>query len=356
MERAGFLVDADALETLGKMFRKRIGELTDEIGAMAGVQINLNSPKQLGEHPICARILEYRKYQKLESTYIHSLLELRDGEGRIHTRFDQVATATGRISSAEPNLQNIPVRTELGREIRRAFIASPGCKLVDADYSQIELRVLAHMSGDETMISAFREGQDIHARTAAEVYGVPLDQVTHEMRSRSKAVNFGIVYGISDFTLAKNISVSRKEAREFIDRYFERYPGVKKYMDEAVKTGKEKGYVETLMGRRRYLPELSSANFNVRAFGERCAMNSPIQGTAADIIKLAMIAVARRIQAENLRARLILQVHDELIVEAPEDEVDRVKALLKDCMEGVVALKVPLRADISTGGDWRECK
>ena len=387
MERAGFLVDADALETLGKTFRKRIGELTDEIGAMAGVQINLNSPKQLGEllfeklgirppkktargystsaevleqladeHPICARILEYRKYQKLESTYIHSLLELRDGEGRIHTRFDQVATATGRISSAEPNLQNIPVRTELGREIRRAFIASPGCKLVDADYSQIELRVLAHMSGDETMISAFREGQDIHARTAAEVYGVPLDQVTHEMRSRSKAVNFGIVYGISDFTLAKNISVSRKEAREFIDRYFERYPGVKKYMDEAVKTGKEKGYVETLMGRRRYLPELSSANFNVRAFGERCAMNSPIQGTAADIIKLAMIAVARRIQAENLRARLILQVHDELIVEAPEDEVDRVKALLKDCMEGVVALKVPLRADISTGGDWRECK
>ena len=387
MERAGFLVDADALETLGKMFRKRIGELTDEIGALAGVQINLNSPKQLGEllfeklgirppkktargystsaevleqladeHPICARILEYRKYQKLESTYIHSLLELRDGEGRIHTRFDQVATATGRISSAEPNLQNIPVRTELGREIRRAFIASPGCKLVDADYSQIELRVLAHMSGDETMISAFREGQDIHARTAAEVYGVPLDQVTHEMRSRSKAVNFGIVYGISDFTLAKNISVSRKEAREFIDRYFERYPGVKKYMDEAVKTGKEKGYVETLMGRRRYLPELSSANFNVRAFGERCAMNSPIQGTAADIIKLAMIAVARRIQAENLRARLILQVHDELIVEAPEDEVDRVKALLKDCMEGVVALKVPLRADISTGGDWRECK
>ncbi|MCI5660740.1 MAG: DNA polymerase I, partial [Clostridia bacterium] len=387
MERAGFLVDADALEALGKMFRKRIGELTDEIGAMAGVQINLNSPKQLGEllfeklgirppkktargystsaevleqladeHPICARILEYRKYQKLESTYIHSLLELRDGEGRIHTRFDQVATATGRISSAEPNLQNIPVRTELGREIRRAFIASPGCKLVDADYSQIELRVLAHMSGDETMISAFREGQDIHARTAAEVYGVPLDQVTHEMRSRSKAVNFGIVYGISDFTLAKNISVSRKEAREFIDRYFERYPGVKKYMDEAVKTGKEKGYVETLMGRRRYLPELSSANFNVRAFGERCAMNSPIQGTAADIIKLAMIAVARRIQAENLRARLILQVHDELIVEAPEDEVDRVKALLKDCMEGVVALKVPLRADISTGGDWRECK
>ena len=387
MERAGFLVDADALEALGRTFKAKIASLTDEIGAMAGIQINLNSPKQLGEllferlgirapkktargystsaevleqladeHPICARILEYRKYQKLESTYIHSLLELRDPEGRIHTRFDQVATATGRISSAEPNLQNIPVRTELGREIRRAFIASPGCRLVDADYSQIELRVLAHMSGDETMISAFREGQDIHARTAAEVYGVPLDQVTHEMRSRSKAVNFGIVYGISDFTLAKNISVSRKEAREFIERYFERYPGVKKYMDEAVKAGKERGYVETLMGRRRYLPELSSSNFNVRAFGERCAMNSPIQGTAADIIKLAMIAVARRIREERLHARLILQVHDELIVEAPEDEVERVKALLRECMEGVVALKVPLRADISAGGDWRECK
>ncbi len=387
MEREGFLVDADALRALGEEFRAHIALLTDEIAALMGARINLNSPKQLGEmlfdkmglpapkktqrgystsaevlenlaaeHEVCAKILEYRKYQKLESTYIDSLLNLQDAAGRIHSRFDQVATATGRISSAEPNLQNIPVRTELGRQIRRAFIARPGCVLVDADYSQIELRVLAHMSGDETMIEAFREGQDIHARTAAEVYGVPLEQVTHEMRSASKAVNFGIVYGISDFTLAKNISVSRKEAREFIERYFERYPGVKRYMDAAVAEGREKGYVTTLMGRRRYLPELASANFNLRAFGERCAMNSPIQGTAADIIKLAMIRVADALRKGGYKARLILQVHDELIVEAPEDEQERVRALLKDCMEGVAALAVPLKTDISVGRDWRECK
>ena len=387
MEREGFLVDADALRALGEEFRVHIALLTDEIAALMGARINLNSPKQLGEmlfdkmglpapkktqrgystsaevlenlaagHEVCAKILEYRKYQKLESTYIDSLLNLQDAAGRIHSRFDQVATATGRISSAEPNLQNIPVRTELGRQIRRAFIARPGCVLVDADYSQIELRVLAHMSGDETMIEAFREGQDIHARTAAEVYGVPLEQVTHEMRSASKAVNFGIVYGISDFTLAKNISVSRKEAREFIARYFERYPGVKRYMDAAVAEGREKGYVTTLMGRRRYLPELASVNFNLRSFGERCAMNSPIQGTAADIIKLAMIRVADALRKGGYKARLILQVHDELIVEAPEDEQERVRALLKDCMEGVAALAVPLKTDISVGRDWRECK
>ena len=387
MEREGFLVDADALRALGEEFRAHIALLTDEIAALMGARINLNSPKQLGEmlfdkmglpapkktqrgystsaevlenlaaeHEVCAKILEYRRYQKLESTYIDSLLNLQDAAGRIHSRFDQVATATGRISSAEPNLQNIPVRTELGRQIRRAFIARPGCVLVDADYSQIELRVLAHMSGDETMIEAFREGQDIHARTAAEVYGVPLEQVTHEMRSASKAVNFGIVYGISDFTLAKNISVSRKEAKEFIERYFERYPGVKRYMDAAVAEGREKGYVTTLMGRRRYLPELASANFNLRSFGERCAMNSPIQGTAADIIKLAMIRVADALRKGGYKARLILQVHDELIVEAPEDEQERVRALLKDCMEGVAALAVPLKTDISVGRDWRECK
>ena len=387
MEREGFLVDADALRALGEEFRAHIALLTDEIAALMGARINLNSPKQLGEmlfdkmglpapkktqrgystsaevlenlaaeHEVCAKILEYRKYQKLESTYIDSLLNLQDAAGRIHSRFDQVATATGRISSAEPNLQNIPVRTELGRQIRRAFIARPGCVLVDADYSQIELRVLAHMSGDETMIEAFREGQDIHARTAAEVYGVPLEQVTHEMRSASKAVNFGIVYGISDFTLAKNISVSRKEAKEFIERYFERYPGVKRYMDAAVAEGREKGYVTTLMGRRRYLPELASANFNLRSFGERCAMNSPIQGTAADIIKLAMIRVADALRKGGYKARLILQVHDELIVEAPENEQERVRALLKDCMEGVAALAVPLKTDISVGRDWRECK
>ena len=384
MEDEGFLVDADVLRGLGVEFKKHIQRLTDEIAELAGERINLNSPKQLGEllfgklgipspkkkistnaevleqlsedWPICGKVLEYRKYQKLESTYIDALIPMRDAGGRIHTRFDPVGTATGRISSAEPNLQNIHVRTELGRAIRGAFVARPGYLLVDADYSQIELRVLAHMSGDKTMINAFLMDQDIHARTAAEVYGVPLEMVTHQMRSASKAVNFGIVYGISEFTLAKNIGVSRYEAKEFIDRYFERYPGVKAYMDDAVKRGHAQGYVTTLMNRRRYLPELSSPNYAVRAFGERCAMNSPIQGTAADIIKLAMIAVDRALREEGFRAKLILQVHDELIVEAPEEEAERVRELLRRCMEGVMKLSVPLRTDISIGGDWRACK
>ena len=364
-----------------------IAALTDGIAGMMGERINLNSPKQLGEmlfdrmklpapkktksgystsaevlesladeHPVCAKILQYRKYSKLRSTYIDSLIDLRDENGRIHTRFDQVATATGRLSSNEPNLQNIPVRTELGREIRGAFIAREGWTLVDADYSQIELRVLAHISGDETMIAAFNAGEDIHARTAAEVYGVPIDQVSGAMRSASKAVNFGIVYGISDFALAKNIGVSRKEAREFMDRYFERYPGVKNYMEQSVKEGHEKGYAVTLMGRRRYIPELASPNFNLRSFGERCAMNSPIQGTAADIIKLAMIRVSDELKRRGMKTRMILQVHDELILEAPLDEADAAAAVLKECMEGVMRLNVPLRTDISTGGDWRACK
>ena len=397
MEREGMLVDADVLRGLGDDFRVHIARLVDEIAQAAGemrakrtggaaepIRINLNSPKQLGEllfttlgikspkkkistskevleeladdYPICAQVLEYRKYQKLQSTYIDALIPMRDAAGRIHTRFDPVGTATGRISSSEPNLQNIPVRTELGKAIRGAFIARPGWVLVDADYSQIELRVLAHISGDPTMIHAFNEDQDIHARTAAEVYGVPLEAVTSQMRSASKAVNFGIVYGISEFTLAKNIGASRFEAKDFIDRYFKRYPGVKAYMDGAVKKGHAQGYVTTLMGRRRYLPELTSSNFNLRAFGERCAMNSPIQGTAADIIKLAMIEVAKALREEGLQAKLIMQVHDELIVEAPEAEAERVRALLKRCMEGVFPLSVPLKTDISIGGDWRACK
>ena len=384
MEREGMLVDADVLRALGQDFKVHIAALTDEIAEMAGERINLNSPKQLGEllftrlnipspkkkistnaevleqlsedYPICAKILEYRKYQKLQSTYIDALIPMRDAGGRIHTRFDPVGTATGRISSSEPNLQNIPVRTELGKAIRGAFIARPGWVLVDADYSQIELRVLAHISGDPTMIHAFNEDQDIHARTAAEVYGVPLSQVTGQMRSASKAVNFGIVYGISEFTLARNIGVSRYEARDFIDRYFERYPGVKAYMDAAVQKGYAQGYVTTLMGRRRYLPELRSANFNLRSFGERCAMNSPIQGTAADIIKLAMIKVYDTLREGGHRARLIMQVHDELIVEAPADEAEAVKALLKGCMEHIYPMSVPLKTDISIGGDWRACK
>ena len=387
IEREGFLVGADLLRDMGISLDKTIAALIDEIAEMMGAKINLNSPKQLGEmlfdkmglpapkktksgystsaevlesledeYPICAKILKYRKYSKLRSTYIDSLIELRDREGRVHTRFDQVATATGRLSSNEPNLQNIPVRTELGREIRGAFIARDGWTLVDADYSQIELRVLAHISGDKTMTEAFNAGEDIHARTAAEVYGVPISEVTSQMRSASKAVNFGIVYGISDFALAKNIGVSRKEAREFMDRYFERYPGVKEYMEKSVQEGHEKGYAATLMGRRRYIPELASSNFNLRSFGERCAMNSPIQGTAADIIKLAMIRVADELKKRDMRTRMILQVHDELILEAPADEAQEAAKLLKDCMEGVMRLNVPLKTDVTTGGDWRACK
>ena len=387
MEREGVRVDADELHALGNRFDKRIASLTQKIFDAAGETFNLNSPKQLGEllfermklpapkktargwstsaevleslaekYEICADILEYRKYQKLRSTYIDSLIQLRDERSRVHTHFEQTATVTGRLSSAEPNLQNIPVRTELGREIRGAFVAEPGWLLVDADYSQIELRVLAHISGDETMISAFKAGQDIHARTAAEVYGVPLDAVTHEMRSACKAVNFGIVYGISDFTLAKNIGVSRREAKAFIDRYFERYPGVRAYMESSVSAAREQGYARTLMGRRRYLPEMRSSNYNVRSFGERCAMNSPIQGTAADIIKLAMIRTVAALKEKKLRARLILQVHDELILEAPEDEAEQARALLKREMENVMQLSVPLTVDVNVGENWRVCK
>ena len=387
MEREGFLVDADELRRLGVSFDAEIARISGEIFADAGGQFNLNSPKQLAEvlfdrlgipaqkknhrgystnaevlenlaedYPICAKILEYRKYQKLRSTYIESLIQLRDSQGRVHSHFEQVGTATGRLSSNEPNLQNIPVRTELGREIRGAFIAKPGHVLVDADYSQIELRVLAHISGDETMTAAFNAGEDIHARTAAEVYGVPIGDVTSRMRSACKAVNFGIVYGISDFALAKNIGVSRREAKEFIERYFARYPGVKAYMDNSVQEVRDRGYALTLMGRRRYIPEILSGNYNLRSFGERCAMNSPIQGTAADIIKLAMIRVDAELKKRGLQTKLILQVHDELILEAPEAEAEEAAELLKACMEGVMELAVPLRADVSSGSDWRECK
>lgn len=387
MENEGFLVDEHALRELGKSYRARIAELTGDIYALAGEEFNINSPKQLSEllfvklglpaprktsqgfttnaetlehlaqeHPICEKILEYRKYKKLESTYIDALLRMRDENGRVHTSFDQTSTATGRISSLEPNLQNIPVRTELGRGIRAAFVARPGWLLVDADYSQIELRVLAHIAGDEAMISAFNSGEDIHRRTAAEVHGIPADQVTDEMRSAAKAVNFGIVYGISDFTLARNIHVSRAEAREYIDRYFERYPGVKAYLDSAVAFARENGYARTLMGRRRYISEISSANFNIRSFGERCAMNSPIQGAAADIIKIAMIRVHSALGAAGLRARLILQVHDELMVEAPEEEAEQAAEILRGCMESVAELRVPLKTDISIGRNWLECK
>ncbi|MDL2205765.1 DNA polymerase I [Eubacteriales bacterium OttesenSCG-928-N13] len=387
MEQIGFLVDEAELARLGSIYEARIAQLTESIYQHAGRQININSPKQLGEllydqmglqggkktktgystnadaleqiadqHPIIPEILEYRKYAKLKSTYIDALIRLRAQDGRIHTSFDQTATATGRISSLEPNLQNIPVRTELGREIRGAFIAREGHILVDADYSQIELRVLAHMSGDPVMTEAFLLGQDIHQRTAAEVYGVPLDQVTKQMRSNAKAVNFGIVYGISDFGLARNIGVSRAEAKSFIERYFARYPGIKQFMDECVAEGKLNGFVKTMFGRRRYLPELKSPNYNIRSFGERAAMNSPIQGTAADIIKLAMVRVYDVLAREFPNSRLILQVHDELIIEAPMDEAQDVQQLLQREMEQVIELHVPLKADVSQGRNWNECK
>ena len=387
MEQIGFLTDETVLRELGAEYVQKIEQLQSEIYEMAGEKININSPKQLGtllfekmglpsgkkksgswstsaevleeladEYPICAKILEYRRFAKLNSTYIDALLRLRDDTGRIHTRFDQVSTATGRISSLEPNLQNIPVRTEEGRQIRRAFIAPEGHCLVDADYSQIELRVLAHMSEDEAMIEAFRSGEDIHRSTAAKVYGVPMSEVTGQMRSSAKAVNFGIVYGISDFGLARNIGVSRWEAKDFIERYLARYPGVKKYMDTSVSSGKEQGYVSTLAGRRRYLHELKSSNYNVRSFGERAAMNSPIQGTAADIIKMAMVAVYRALEKSDFKARLILQVHDELIIECPLEEKEAVSELLSRCMEQVLTLNVPLPVEVSTGGNWNECK
>ncbi len=388
MEQEGFQVDGEVLRRLGEDFTRQAEELKEEVYALSGVRgFNLNSPQQLGKvlfetlnlphgkktqrgystdadtleklqdaHPCIAPILKYRQVVKLNSTYIDALLRKMDASGRVHTYFDQTGTATGRISSSEPNLQNIPVRTEMGREIRKAFVTRPGYILADADYSQIELRVMAHFSGDEAMVDAFRRGQDIHARTAAEVFGVPIDQVTREMRSSSKAVNFGLVYGISDFGLARNIGVSRREAADFIARYFDRYPGVRRYMDDAVKKGYENGYAVTLMGRRRQLPELKMSNANMRNFGERAAMNTPVQGTAADIIKLAMVRVHDALKKEGLRAKLILQVHDELLIEAPKEEEEKVAAILKNCMEQVYFLSVPLAADVKTGESWYETK
>ena len=388
MEQAGFRVDAKVLSALGAEYSKQAEELKEEVYKLTGQRgFNLNSPQQLGKvlfedldlphgkktqrgystdadtlekladkHPCIPAILKYRQVVKLNSTYIDALLRKMDATGRVHTYFDQTGTATGRISSSEPNLQNIPVRTEMGREIRKAFIAGPGCVLADADYSQIELRVMAHFSGDAAMVDAFRKGQDIHTRTAAEVYGVPMEEVTREMRSSAKAVNFGLVYGISEFGLARNIGVSRYQAADFIARYFLRYPGVKKFMDEAVKKGYDQGYAVTMMGRRRQLPELKSSNANIRNFGERAAMNTPVQGTAADIIKLAMVRVHDALKKEGLKARLILQVHDELLIETPKEEEETVGRILRECMEQVCDLQVPLVAEVKTGESWYETK
>lgn len=386
MERSGFLVDGGALARFGRELSDTIDRLEQRIYAAAGQQFNINSPKQLGkvlfedlglphgkktktgwstnadvleklkDHPLVADVLTYRQYAKLKSTYADGLLKVIDPDGRIRTSFQMTVTATGRLSSTEPNLQNIPTRTELGSKMREMFVAAPGHVLVDADYSQIELRLLAHISGDTAMQQAFLSGADFHTVTAARVFHVPQDQVTHQMRSRAKAVNFGIVYGISAFSLSQDIGVTVQEAKEYMDRYFATYTGVKQYMTDVVDKAREQGYVETLWHRRRALPELKSSNFNMRSFGERVALNMPIQGTAADIIKLAMVRVHSRLAREGLAARLIMQVHDELIVECPEEEVPRVEALLQQEMQGVAELSVPLLAEAHTGRNWLAAK
>ena len=385
MERTGMLVDREGLVAFGEELKAVLEQCLARIYAQVGYEFNLNSPKQLGEalfvkmglpprkktksgystdaetleslraySPAVEDILQYRTYQKLNSTYVEGLLKVIGPDGRMHSTFNQTEARTGRLSSSEPNLQNIPIRTELGSRLRQFFLAKPGCVLADADYSQIELRILAHISGDKTMQEAFLTGQDIHRSTAAKIYDMPPEMITPALRSSAKAVNFGIVYGIGAFSLSKDIGVSVKEADAFIKNYLATFPGVKQYMDGTIAQGREQGYVTTLFGRRRALPELASKNFNLRALGERMAMNTPIQGTAADVIKLAMVKVWQRLRAEKLEAKLILQVHDELIVEAPKAEAKAVCRILQEEMQNVVEFAVPLTADVNTGKTWLE--
>ena len=387
MEREGILASRSALIEYGEMLSVRIRELTEEIYSEAGEEFNLNSPKQLGtilfekmklpggkktktgystaadvlekmapDHRIVADILEYRTYSKLKSTYADGLLTCIEDDGRIRTTFNQTITATGRLSSTDPNLQNIPMREDLGRRIRKCFYPKEGCVFVDADYSQIELRVLAHMSGDEKLIEAYREARDIHAATASQVFHVPYDEVTDQMRRNAKAVNFGIVYGISSFGLSQGLSISRQEAQDYINLYFETYPMIKTFLDGLVNSAKMKGYAVSLFGRRRPVPELKASNFMQRSFGERVAMNSPIQGTAADIIKIAMVRVAKRLAEENMESKLILQIHDELLIEAPQEEAEKAKEILEEEMKAAAVLKVELETDCHIGSDWYEAK
>lgn len=388
LEINGFLVDDGQLKEFSEKLGEKIDVLTKEIYFLAGEEFNINSPKQLGvilfeklelkpvkktktgyatnadvleklrgKHPIINFILEYRQLAKLKSTYCDGLAAVVNPQThRIHSVFTQTVTVTGRLSSTEPNLQNIPTRTELGREIRKMFVAQEDYVLVDADYSQIELRVLAHIANDETMINAFKNNEDIHAVTASQVLGIPLDEVTKEQRSSAKAVNFGIVYGIGEFSLAQDLHISVKEAKAYIDSYLEKYHGVRNYMAEIKEQAKKDGYVKTLMNRIRYIPELKSPNYNIRQFGERVALNTPIQGTAADIIKLAMVRVDNRLIKEKMKSRLILQVHDELIVEAYKNEAEQVKAILLEEMQGAMQLNVPLKVDISKGHSWYDAK
>lgn len=387
MEQEGFTMDTTVLKELQKEFSTQQKELEEEIYALAGEKFNILSPKQLGsilfeklglphgkktksgystdsdtleaiadKHPIVPLIGEYRFLSKVNATFVEGLLKATGADGKVHSSFNQCVTATGRISSTEPNLQNIPVRTAQGAQIRKAFIASPGRVLVGADYSQIELRLLAHMSSDEGLIGAFNSGEDIHRHTASEVFHTPLSEVTKEQRSAAKAVNFGIVYGISDFGLARNLNIPVRTAKNYIEMYLDRYPGVRAYMHGSVETAKKQGYALTLYGRRRPLPELKSSNYNTRSFGERVAMNMPIQGSAADIIKIAMVQVYEKLKAEGFKARLVLQIHDELLVDAPEEEAEAVMMLMKSTMENVAQLKVKLIAEASSGRSWYETK
>ena len=389
MEMSGITVDRNHLKTINGEITLRVDELLKEIYLVAGEEFNVNSTKQLGvilfeklklpvikktktgystdaevleklagEHPLIDKLLEYRLLSKLKSTYLDAMGGLiHPVTGRIHTSFNQAVTATGRLSSSDPNLQNIPIRTEIGRRIRELFVPGEGYDLLlSADYSQIELRILAHLSGDKNLVDAFLHDQDIHTRTAAEVFGVSMEKVSGEMRARAKAVNFGIVYGISDYGLSRDLGVSRKEAGHYIDSYFAKYQGVRDYIDGIVQDARRNGYVTTMFDRRRHLPDINSSNFNQRSFAERTAMNTPIQGTAADIIKKAMIDVSQALTDHGLRTRVLLQVHDELVLEAPEEEYEQVKSLVKACMENAVALKVPLIVDVKAGKNWAEAK
>ena len=388
MEEKGFYIDRDGIKAYGEKLAQTGDMLAERIYVYAGGEFNINSPKQLGEvlferlclpsgkktktgystnaevleklrpyHPIIDDILEYRKVAKLKSTYVDGLLKAAGDDGRVHTNFKQTGTATGRLSSTEPNLQNIPIRTELGRELRKYFLPkNSDYVLLDADYSQIELRLLAHISGDQNMIDAFRSGEDIHTSTAAAVFGVDIDSVTPELRKRAKAVNFGIVYGIGDFSLSQDLGISRMQAKKYIESYLASYPAINRYLNDVVKEAKKQGYVTTMLGRRRYIPELSAQNKNLQHFGERIAMNSPIQGSAADIIKIAMINVHRRLAQKGIDASLILQVHDELLIEANKNCADEAMTILVEEMENAVSISVPLEADAAMGENWFDAK
>jgi DNA polymerase I len=389
MESTGIKVDVGRLKQMNEEIAEKLIKLEHKIHQLAGENFNINSPKQLGvilfeklglyagkktktgystsadvleklaeDHEIIAEILNYRQLGKLQSTYVEGLLKVvHKNTNKVHTRFNQVLAQTGRLSSIDPNLQNIPIRLEEGRKIRQAFIPSEKDWVIfAADYSQIELRVLAHIANDEKLIQAFKDDLDIHTKTAMEVFHVNADEVTSNMRRHAKAVNFGIVYGISDYGLSQSLGITRKEAGLFIERYLESYPGVKDYMEDIVKVAKQQGFVTTILQRRRYLPEITSRNFNIRSFAERTAMNTPIQGSAADIIKKAMIDMAERLKSENLQSRLLLQVHDELIFEAPKEEIEKLKQIVPDVMENAVELTVPLKVDYSYGPTWFDAK